>query len=185
MNKILAFVAATLLTASAAVAQQIGVVDSQRVTQSYYKFQTDSRSWQQEESYLVSQKQAVQERIGVLIRERDAALQDAENPALSADRVEAARALASAKEREAMQNQQNFEAQVSNFQARVQQSQNLLAAEINDAIDAVAKLNNLDVVLNSQIAPYAKIDITEQVIETLNKNQPAPAAAPAAASAAQ
>jgi Skp family chaperone for outer membrane proteins len=93
--------------------------------------------------------------------------------------------LASAKEREAMQNQQNFEAQVSNFQARVQQSQNLLAAEINDAIDAVAKLNNLDVVLNSQIAPYAKIDITEQVIETLNKNQPAPAAAPAAASAAQ
>jgi Skp family chaperone for outer membrane proteins len=188
MKKLFALLAALALSAGVCAAQQlIGVVDAQRASAAYWKFQSDSQSLQDEQQRLQELQQSLRTQVEQLAKEIDAANQDANNTALSQERRDAAKKEAEEKTAQAQTFQSNFQAQVQRFQSRAQSIQAADEADVMAAIEKVAKASNLDLVLYSTNAPFAKVNITNQVIEALNANAPkeAPAAAAPAPAAAK
>lgn len=187
MKKLFALLAVLTLTAGVCAAQQlIGVVDAQRASAAYWKFKSDSQSLQDEQQRLQELQQSLRSQVEQLAKEVDTANLDANNTALSQERRDAAKKEAEEKTTQARTFQSNFQAQVQRFQDRAQSIQANDEADVMAAIGKIAKANNLDLVLYATNAPFAKVDITDQVIESLNANEPkeAPAAvAPAAAPA--
>jgi Skp family chaperone for outer membrane proteins len=194
MKKIFAILAVLAMSAGISAAQGIGIIDANRASQSYWKFQSDTKSLTEEQQRLQELQQQIRGSVDQLNKEIEAARQEAENPGLSEDRKAAAKKEAEDKTQQIAQYQTSFQMQVQRFQQRAQAAQAAAEADVVVSIKKVSKANNLDAVFLAQAAPYAKIDITDQVIEDLNSTQPkdlpapaapAPAAAPAAPAAAK
>jgi Skp family chaperone for outer membrane proteins len=192
MKKLFAIIAVLALSAGVAAAQKFGIVDVQRVSQNYWKAQSESKSLQEEQQHLQDLQQQIRSSIDQLTKEIDAAKQDAENTALSQDRRDAAKKEADDKQAQIQQYQTSFQVQVQRFQRRAQDAQSVAEAEVIVSIKKTAQANKVDVVFYAQVAPYANIDLTDMVIEDLNSTQPkeavaapAPSAAPAPAPAAK
>jgi Skp family chaperone for outer membrane proteins len=182
MNKIFVLIAALALAASSALAQQTGIVDVQRASQSYWKFLAEQRSLADEQQRFAEMQQKISGSVDQLTKDMNAALEDAQNPGLSEERKAAAQTLAESKNQENNQQKQTFQMLYQRVQRRFQDNQAIIESDIAASIHKVAKKDNLDTVFFSSVAPYGKIDITDEVFEDLNSTQPAipPAAAPAA-----
>ncbi|MBN1403953.1 MAG: OmpH family outer membrane protein [Opitutales bacterium] len=178
MKKLFALILALTVTASA-FAQQFGIVDFQRASQSYWKVIAEQRSLAEQQQHFAELQQQVKGRIDQLTKDMNAALEDAQNPGLSEERKAEAQALAESKNQEIMQQSQSFQAQYQSVQRRLQLNQATMQSEIMASISKVAKKNNLDMVFYTESAPYGKVDITDEVIADLNST--APAEAPATA----
>ncbi len=180
MKKLFAFVAAIALAASTLTAQQFGVVDAQRASQSYWKVISEQRSAAQEEQYFKELQQQIQGRVDQLAKDAQAAQEEANNPGLSDERRAQAQRLAESKAQEIQQQRMSFQAQYQRTMRRFQENQEVISAEIEASIRKVARKNNLDAVFMASVAPYAKIDITDEVIADLNSSEPAELKAPSA-----
>ncbi|HNX05403.1 MAG TPA: OmpH family outer membrane protein, partial [Opitutales bacterium] len=171
---------ALALSAGISAAQSFGIVDAPRASQAYWKFQSDTKTLQDEQQRLQELQQSFRGSIDQLAKDIDALNQDANNTALSDEARAAKKKEADDKTAQVQTIQSNFQLQVQRFQRRAQEVQAADEADVMAAIQKVAKANNMDVVFTSNAAFYAKTDITDQVIEVLNSNEPkAPAAAPA------
>jgi len=184
MKKILAIVAVLALATGVASAQKFGNIDVQRISQSYWKAQSDSKSLQEEQQRLQELQQQIRGSIDQLSKEIDADKADSENAALSADKRDAAKKDADDKTAQIQQYQQSFQVQVQRFQRRAQEAQSAIEAEVSASIKKIAQSNKLNAVFSAQVAPYADVDITDAVIDDLNSTQPKDTAAPAAAAPA-
>ena len=184
MKKVFVILAALAMTATMAFAQQqIGTIDGARASQAYWKQQAGTKSLTEENQRLQELQQQIKGSIEQLSSEVDAAKQASNDPVLSQEKRDAAKKEAEDKTQQAMQYQTSFQMQVQRFQRRQQELQAEIESDILASVRKVSAKNNLDLVLLSQVAPYAKIDITDQVIEDLNSTQPkeaAPVAAPSA-----
>jgi len=180
MKKIFAIIAVLALSAGVASAQKFGVVDMQRISQSYWKAQSDTKSLQEEQQRLQELQQQITGSVEELGKQIEADNQDAENTALSQDRRDAAKKDADDKTAQIQQYKTSFQVQVQRFQRRAQEAQASIEADVAVSIKKVAQSSKLDVVFNAQVAPYASVEITDQVLSDLNSTQPketAPAAA--------
>jgi len=173
MKKVFAFITALAVMAGSAVAQQFATVDLQRVSQSFWKVQAEQRSLADEQQRFADLQQQVQGRIDQLTKDMTAAQEDAQNPGLSDERKAEAQKLADSKKQEIAQQGQSFQMQYQRVQQRFQAQQAAIEAELIVSVKKIAKKNNLDVVFYANVTPYAKIDITQEVIDDLNSTQPA------------
>lgn len=172
MKKVFAVIAMLSVAAGIAAAQQIGVIDGQRASQSYWKLQSEQQNLATEQQKLQDLQQQVKGSIEQLSKEIDTDKLDVDNQALSQERRDAAQKDIDAKTQQISQYQTSFQAQVQRFQRRSQDMQAEIEDDVMASVKKVAKANNLDLVLLSQVAPYSKIDITDMVIEDLNSTQP-------------
>jgi Skp family chaperone for outer membrane proteins len=189
MKKVFVLIAALVMSATIASAEKIGIVDGPRASQSYWKLQSETKSLSEEQGRLQDLQQQIRGSIEQLGKEIEAAKQDAANPGLSAERRAAAQKDVDDKTQQIQQYQSSFQMQVQRFQRRQQDMQVEIENDVLVSVKKVAKAQDLDAVFLSQACPYAKIDITDLVVEDLNstqpkENTPAPAAAPSAPAAA-
>lgn len=186
MKKVFVLIAALVMSASVASAEKIGIVDGPRASQTYWKLQSETKTLSEEQQRLQDLQQQIRGSIDQLSKEIDSAKQDATNPGLSEERRAAAQKEVDDKSQQIQQYQSSFQMQVQRFQRRQQDMQAEIENDVLVSVKKVAKAQDLDAVFLSQACPYAKIDITDLVVEDLNSTQPkdaAPVAAPAPAPA--
>lgn len=167
------------MSASIASAEKIGIIDGPRASQSYWKLQSETQALTEEQQRLQDLQQQIRGSVDQLSKEIETARQDATNPGLSEERRAAAQKEVDDKTQQVQQYQASFQMQVQRFQRRQQDMQAEIENDVLVSVKKVAKAQDLDAVFLAQACPYARIDITELVIEDLNSTQPttpAPAA---------
>lgn len=181
MKKVIILIAALTSLASMAQAQKFAVVDMQKAAQSYWKTGAEERKLEEQQRRHQEFLRLTQEEINSILEERQSALDSSENIGLSDDARENYRQQAMQKETEALQKRNQAQMEQQRLQARAQEADRLISGDIRAAVSVVAKRNNIDVVYPTQVVAYAQTDLTDQVIQELNKSAPAQGATPAPA----
>jgi outer membrane protein len=187
----LAAFGATALLGQAQPAPKILIIDLSTVFQGHYKTA-------EQQVIMQSQQQKAEQDLGVLQKEIDALVtqykdivEQAKNPAISADARTKAEADAQKKGEEIRaknQDAQNFvNSTRRSLQDKAQNFQNVLLDEITKVASDIAKKKGATLLLNKPAAVYAdaSYDISDEVLAEVNKGKPASSTAPSVAPAAK
>ena len=187
----LAAFGATALLGQAQPAPKILIVDLSTVFQGHYKTA-------EQQVVMQAQAQKAEQDLGVLNKEIDALVtqykdivEQAKNPAISADARTKAEADAQKKGEEIRAKQQDAQNFVNStrrsLQDKSQNFQNVLLDEITKVASDIAKKKGATLLLNKPAAVYAdaSYDISDEVLAEVNKGKPASSTAPSVAPAAK
>jgi outer membrane protein len=187
----LAAFGATALLGQAQPAPKILIVDLSTVFQGHYKTA-------EQQVIMQAQAQKAEQDLGALNKEIDALVtqykdivEQAKNPAISADARTKAEADAQKKGEEIRAKQQDAQNFVNStrrsLQDKSQNFQNVLLDEITKVASEIAKKKGATLLLNKPAAVYAdaSYDISDEVLAEVNKGKPASSTAPAVAPAAK
>jgi outer membrane protein len=185
----LAAFGATALLGQAQPAPKILIIDLSTVFQGHYKTA-------EQQVIMQAQAQKAEQDLGVLNKEIDALVtqykdivEQAKNPAISADARTKAEADAQKKGEEIRAKQQDAQNFVNStrrsLQDKSQNFQNVLLDEITKVASDIAKKKGATLLLNKPAAVYAdaSYDISDEVLAEVNKNKPASSATSSAAPA--
>jgi outer membrane protein len=187
----LAAFGATALLGQAQPAPKILIVDLSTVFQGHYKTA-------EQQVIMQAQAQKAEQDLGALNKEIDALVtqykdivEQAKNPAISADARTKAEGDAQKKGEEIRAKQQDAQNFVNStrrsLQDKSQNFQNVLLDEITKVASEIAKKKGATLLLNKPAAVYAdaSYDISDEVLAEVNKGKPASSTAPAAAPTAK
>jgi len=187
----LAAFGATALLGQAQPAPKILIVDLSTVFQGHYKTA-------EQQVIMQAQAQKAEQDLGALNKEIDALVtqykdivEQAKNPAISADARTKAEADAQKKGEEIRAKQQDAQNFVNStrrsLQDKSQNFQNVLLDEITKVASDIAKKKGATLLLNKPAAVYAdaSYDISDEVLAEVNKGKPASSTAPSVAPAAK
>jgi len=187
----LAAFGATALLGQAQPAPKILIIDLSTVFQGHYKTA-------EQQVVMQAQAQKAEQDLGVLNKEIDALVtqykdivEQAKNPAISADARTKAEADAQKKGEEIRAKQQDAQNFVNSTRRSLsdksQNFQNVLIDEITKVASEIAKKKGATLLLNKPAAVYAdaSYDISDEVLAEVNKGKPASSTAPSVAPAAK
>lgn len=183
----IALFAAGALTAIAQPAPKILVVDMAKLLDSHYETETQNAKLRADEQKAREEIDKMNQEGNALVEQYKAAVEKAQNPALSSDAKSKAEAEAKAKLEEIQKKQgqvQNFQGQTQrSFQQRIKSFRDLMLEEIGKTATEIAKKKGATMLLDKSGPSLIGIngivyfdpsyDITEEVMKEINKNRPA------------
>ncbi len=167
------FLAFVALGSFAQAQTKFASVDMQEAMQRYWKTTSEQQKLEESQRRHQDLLRITQEEVQELAQQGQEALDNSENAAFSAERQEEFRAQAQEIQNQINRKRQQVQAEQQAFQARFQRVQQMIQDDIALAVEQVAKRNNIDVVFPAGVAVYAGSDITDQVVQELNKSAPA------------
>ena len=186
----LAVFGASALISQAQPAPKILIIDLGVVFQGHYKTADQQNQLQAVQQKAEQELGGLQKEIDALVAQYKDIVDQAKNPALSADAQKKAEIDAQKKGEEIRAKNTDAQKFVANTRQqlaeRSQNFQNLLIEEISKVATDIAKKKGATLLLNKPAAVYsdAAYDISDEVLAEVNKNKPAGSATPAAAPAA-
>ena len=190
MLAIAAFGASALIS-QAQPAPKILIVDLSTVFQGHYKTAEQQTALQAAAQKAEQDLGALQKEIDGLVAQYKDIVEQAKNPAISAEARTKAEADAQKKGEEIRAKQNDAQNFVNNtrrsLSEKSQNFQNLLIEEISKIASDIAKKKGATLLLNKPAAVYydPAYDISDEVLAEVNKNKPASSATPAAAPTAK
>jgi len=178
---------AVAVTASAQTTVRLATVDMGRVFENYERVAEAQRRLQSAVEQAQAQAQRMMEEGQALVEDYRRVLEEANNPALSQE----ARQQLETRAEEKLQTIREREREVQQFQQNTQRSlqqqqinhRQLMMDEIRQVVASIAQERGLNVVLDSTanvaqgqspvLFAAPEFDLTEQVLQQLNRNRPA------------
>lgn len=160
------------LALSATAQMNIASVDMNQVAARYWKSASEQQALQAAQAQ-VRQRLATIEREGqALVNEAREAQEGLDNPAFNQTRRDELQSRIEELQREIQEKRIEANREQVRFERTRQETEQRIVDDIKSAVRKLANAKGIDVVLDAAVVPFAKTDLTEEVVTELNKNAP-------------
>jgi Skp family chaperone for outer membrane proteins len=169
---ILTLVLISGLVVNAAAQTNMASVDMNQVAARYWKSASEQQALQAAQAQVRQRLATIEQEGQSLVNEAREAQEGLDNPAFNQSRRDELQNRIEELQGEIQEKRIEANREQVRFERTRQETEQRILNDIKAAVRRIANSKGIDIVLDAAVVPFAKTDLTEEVVTELNKNAP-------------